>query len=509
MKNQKMILLLAGLTAGIIIVLFVVDFILPKGHSVRSMGLLGRRRTSLFGTKTSGSGGPFQTEQRNSDRIDSLGKKLDLVAGKLDKAIEMVEALESFWNIKPTGIQKTGEFTAASEADERISSSKDSKPGRYGSPLAKESPSVKLLTPFAQLSHSNRKREQEISGLTIGSAGRDNVPLSKSKKDPLSHLGGYQRGLTLGNENEAETMQGNSSTNPRSIPALNPSKALENISRHKSIDSSKVGNKKQSSPPKELSAGSVQTNGSEQSPGLETGSESRDKSKEIPITDNFEKFIGELLGDKFEDIRETTPLIDIGKKKPGLEGNKALSLRSFEFSVPPEVRVKNSSEMDITPIGAEETPKVRSLDVPLDKETPIDAKNNDITNDKKDSSPNLMNLSKNKEYAGSTKSLSEPPGPPKSFSNAKGMSFPHKDSHKLGTGKDVGKSISEQKTQDLKGRSFPIKTSDSYLDDSDTSFDGIGSHDSTEDYSSEGDIKFLSVAEGKQMFKRPLSQNLK
>lgn len=87
MKNQRMILPLAGVTMGIIVVLFVIDFVVP-GRQAMS-GLVGRERASLFGRRV------LPREPRGEeDPIKGLRARIDLVSHKLDRVIEMIEDMD-------------------------------------------------------------------------------------------------------------------------------------------------------------------------------------------------------------------------------------------------------------------------------------------------------------------------------------------------------------------------------------------------------------------------------
>ncbi|KAG5859037.1 hypothetical protein KMI_09g14650 [Encephalitozoon hellem] len=92
MKNQRTVFLLGCITTGIVMVLFGIDFMMPRS-SVRSAGLVERGRMSLFGKKTSAIG-KF-AERKSNDRIDVLREKMDLIGKKLDRVIKIVEEIKS------------------------------------------------------------------------------------------------------------------------------------------------------------------------------------------------------------------------------------------------------------------------------------------------------------------------------------------------------------------------------------------------------------------------------
>ncbi|AFN84100.1 hypothetical protein EROM_111190 [Encephalitozoon romaleae SJ-2008] len=93
MKNQRTVFVLGCITTGIVMVLFGIDFMMPKRSSVRSVSLVERGRMSLFGKKTS-TLGKF-AERKDNDRIDVLREKIDLINKKLDRVIKIVEELKS------------------------------------------------------------------------------------------------------------------------------------------------------------------------------------------------------------------------------------------------------------------------------------------------------------------------------------------------------------------------------------------------------------------------------
>nr|AGE94885.1 hypothetical protein ECU11_1300 [Encephalitozoon cuniculi] len=100
MKNQRTILLLGSMTTGIIMVLFVADFMMPKRNSVKSAGLVERGRMSLFGTRTSMVGKYIEKKSVDKmnvlgEKMDALREKMDLMNKKLDRAIEIVRELKS------------------------------------------------------------------------------------------------------------------------------------------------------------------------------------------------------------------------------------------------------------------------------------------------------------------------------------------------------------------------------------------------------------------------------
>lgn len=156
MKNQKTIFLLASLTTGIIMVLFVVDFVLPRRRPAGSMRLIGSSRASLFGRRTDPQSKPYSSKKK-TDKMDILMEKLEQVTKKVDKVIEMVNELGSERNARPIVIPKHSEDTDVVDKHERM-------PGAGKSSEDTRSPSGasgKLVTPFTQLYRPNKKREQD------------------------------------------------------------------------------------------------------------------------------------------------------------------------------------------------------------------------------------------------------------------------------------------------------------------------------------------------------------
>lgn len=93
MKNQRTILLLGCMTTGIVMVLFVIDFMAPGRGSGMASGLVEKGRMSLFGAKTSGV--ERLSKREEPDGIGVLKERLNLVNRKLDRVIEVVEGLRA------------------------------------------------------------------------------------------------------------------------------------------------------------------------------------------------------------------------------------------------------------------------------------------------------------------------------------------------------------------------------------------------------------------------------
>lgn len=318
MKNQQVILMLATLTMGMIMVLFVIDFISPKRASLGTVNLVEKKRTSLFGAKTSSSG-LFNNEGKKADKMDALENKLDVIAQKLDRIANMIEPL----------VLLAGPRSAISRSSKSIGNT-DNKHRR--NPLSSNSShspvggthTGKVITPFAQLYNPNKKREESQSmgslagrnGVLPGNSSLSNGVQRGSYSTPFGGVGDMRNG-----DSKASTRLDMADATTK-LP-LNTKPDTEEA-KLKSGDEDSI-----------LPGNFASTHGSNagRDPLKSTGS--KDETDPRPVSDNLDKFIGELLGGKFGEMTEATHTSpdDEGKLSVG-DGGKDSNVRTFGIGVP-------------------------------------------------------------------------------------------------------------------------------------------------------------------------------